>query len=402
MTWALTALAFGIPLYLVRFHLGPIPTTLWEIALWIVVIVALVRGEMRLTFWRKDPLRWGVLVLLLAGTIALFLSPSLTKGLGQFKAILIDPVIFYWLARSTLTANPQARLAVTWGLLLGGSLVALAAVNDFVAGMVTADGRVLGIYAADPGASPNYLGLYLGPLAALSFGLAVQARVWRQAVWPLAITLLLTAGVAVSQSRAAAGGIILAFVFGGATRLIEDWPYLRKTIVAVTAALIIVGGIIFAPKLLPDFQAPGIGGGRVTSSNNVRYQIWQTTIVTVLPRYGVFGLGWDNFQTVFSRLTQGRTNYKKYIDPLALHPHNFVLTTLVTLGVIGLIGWLIIARALWRVGWAAGLAVWLALLVWLIHGLVDTTFYKNDLAAEFFLLAALLFSWPVTKKIQST
>ncbi len=390
MNWALLLLTAGIPLYLFRLQIGPVPTTLWELGLGLTFVIALYRKEVTLDFWKRDPLRWPILLFMVASTIAIVTSPHLTKALGQWKALAIDPLLFYWLVRSSLARTPHLGRWLVWALIASGGIVSLHALGDWARGITAVDGRVIGIYAADEGASPNYLALYLGPLAALAFGQLLQARAQAER-WAMSVCfLLLVAGVVASQSRGALAGLALAVVIGGTAWLAKVWPGYRKAVVAVAVAAMLVAGVIFVPRFLPDLGANQSAGGRLVSSNNVRYQIWRTTVKIVLPQSGLLGLGWANYQDVFTTLTRDRVNYPEYIAPLALHPHNFWLTTLVTLGALGLLAWLWFVRILVRIPWQPALPLWLALIPWFIHGLVDTTYYKNDLAAEFFLIIALM------------
>jgi len=81
-----------------------------------------------------------------------------------------------------------------------------------------------------------------------------------------------------------------------------------------------------------------------------------------------------------------------------LYPHNIVLNFWSELGFLGLLLFLWIAlKYLWLVfinyfkkrdGFTLGLC--LAMLVILIHGLVDVPYFKNDLAAMFWLFIAML------------
>lgn len=390
MSWAVLALVAGIPLYLIRFHVGPLPTTMWEVGLIVVFLLASFRRDVRLDFWKSDALRWPLSLLILAGTIAIFTSPHLVKGLGQWKAIIIDPILLYWLVRSYLVRDPYFRFWLAGAFVAGGAIVAIHAVGEYLRGMTTVDGRVIGIYAADENASPNYLALYLGPLAGLAFGWFIQATNHRRRWSAFALCALLIAAISVSQSRGALVGVALAVLIGLAAGLIKLWPARRTAVIATGSLIFLAAAGIFVPRFLPNLSATQSAGGRLISSNNVRFEIWRTTITTILPRSGFWGLGWANYQEVFTRLTQNRINYPEYIAPLALHPHNFWLMTLVTLGVIGLVAWIWLAIVIWRTPWWASLPLWLGLIVWFVHGMVDTTFYKNDLAAQFFVLVALM------------
>ena len=82
------------------------------------------------------------------------------------------------------------------------------------------------------------------------------------------------------------------------------------------------------------------------------------------------------------------------------HPHDLWLTFWVEMGVLGVLAFTVILLGLlWR-GWRAwprvdGFArpllwgVLGALVLWTVHGLIDTPYWKNDMSAEFWILAAI-------------
>jgi O-antigen ligase len=90
--------------------------------------------------------------------------------------------------------------------------------------------------------------------------------------------------------------------------------------------------------------------------------------------------------------------------PRNLHPepyaHNIFLTTWSELGLIGLAAFAVIFFGLiWRAWRSSGSAtdlyrpllwgIFAAWVVFVIHGLVDSPYWKNDLSLEFWILAAL-------------
>jgi O-antigen ligase len=85
---------------------------------------------------------------------------------------------------------------------------------------------------------------------------------------------------------------------------------------------------------------------------------------------------------------------------IQLYPHDLWLTTWSELGLLGLVSFAVIFFSLlWR-GWralrgAGGIwhpVIWgatAALVLYSVHGLFDSPYWKNDLSVEFWLLAAL-------------
>ncbi len=397
LVWPVALLAATIPTYLIRFEILHIPTTLWEILLWVVFLSGLAGGALSWTFWRADRLRWPILLILLASLIALAVSPNYLASLGQWKAIILDGLIFYWLVRSVTDGDKRACYWLTGGAVLGGVLVAVEALALApLLNQVASDGRRLGIYMIDAGASPNYLALYLSPLVLLTLVGISRPASQLVRIFSLVAMIVLVLAVLVSGSRAGIVAILAGLIMAGVWLLGRHYPARRAIIGAAASLLIVTGLLIVGPSFLPDPNIDPTTANRLTSSNNIRLEIWRTTATRIIPTNPIWGIGWANFQPLFGQKTAGQVNYPEYISPYALHPHNFFLMTWVTLGLIGLAGWLILLGLL--AARLPRLATWqipimAALIAWLVQGLVDTPFYKNDLAALWWLLVALMMTY---------
>lgn len=394
--WPILGLVAGLPLYLVRFEILGIPTTLWEISLYAVVLFWF--GARRWE-WRKvkqDPLLPFLGLIFLASLLSFVEATDLRAALGQWKALIFDAFLLYVLVRQFL---PRASGAIERALLLGGSVIAIHGLASWWWGASVVDGRAVGLYMLDPSASPNYLALFLAPLVGLGGGLLFRG--WRERGWRLGdslvglATLAILAAVFASGSRAGVAVALLAIGWLVTFGITKVWLYLRGWIWGVFVFLILIAGIVFAPQVLPNRLIDEASGGRIVTSNNIRAEIWLVTTLEILPQMPVTGLGLGQFQAVFKELTVGRPNYQEYIAPWALHPHNLFLMHWVSLGFLGLVGWLGLYLRLWQFLKRYLLLVLpagTALGILLIQGLVDTPYYKNDLAALFMVLAALAVS----------
>ena len=81
----LLALAFAAaPAYVVRFHVGPLPTTLLEVLLLLGIAAGLVALRGRLP-WRT-PYTLPGLLLLAAATVGILVSPNRSEALGAWRA----------------------------------------------------------------------------------------------------------------------------------------------------------------------------------------------------------------------------------------------------------------------------------------------------------------------------
>ena len=108
----------------------------------------------------------------------------------------------------------------------------------------------------------------------------------------------------------------------------------------------------------------------------------------MLKLHPIFGLGLGGFDYTFR---------KQASQP---YPHDIWLTFWVELGLLGLIAFAVMFFGLlWR-GWRAlpqtegfyRVAMWGvmgSLVLWGVHGLVDSPYWKNDMSVEFWVLAAI-------------
>ena len=128
------------------------------------------------------------------------------------------------------------------------------------------------------------------------------------------------------------------------------------------------------------------------SSLASRLAIWKSAGL-MAEKNPLFGIGPGNFQEKY-------LEYQKYFPPYlewsAPQPHNIFLAFWLESGLVGLIGFIILLVYFFRDNKKAiennldlGI-LFLAIMIYvLIHGLVDTTYWRNDLAVVFWVVAAM-------------
>ena len=278
--------------------------------------------------------------------------------------------------------------------MLSGALIGAHAVYERLAGLVTPDGRVLGIYQLDKDASPNYLALFLAPIAVMGIAklvLSIKNQVLSRnkqllTTCYLLLTTFVIFGVLASGSRSGIGVVGLL-----GSLLLVNLIYRNTILKKILTWLIILGAILaFISYGLPDLSASD-QAGRVSSSNNIRYEIWKTTVTEIVPKYWLTGVGLGNYQNVFGKITSHRVNYDEYITPRALTAHNLLLATWMNVGLIGLVGLIIIFYSIFR-SWYSNknnpdilTSYFLLLTAIFLLGIVDTPIFKNDLGALFWI-----------------
>ncbi len=377
-TIALGLLAAALPVYLIRFSVGAIPTTLLELGLYAATLGVAVRllRERKLWVsiaeaWRAfGSYRWLVLALLGSGLLSALLSNDVRAGLGAWKAWYFDAALF------GLLIVLYRRHVWPWligGLAAGSSVISLWGLWEFLFRHATLeDGRLNSVFG-----TPNYHALLTVPIIVLLLGLAFRER--RLRPW-------LIAAIAVNLFA-----LYFTFSYGGYVALAVGIAVLGlfsrayRKYVGIIAALVVIVGLL---QIGTDkFRRLGDFTGR--SSSHVRVQIWQASW-RIIREHPILGVGPGNFEPAY------REAIPHIVFPplewLVTLPHNFALAITSQTGGIGLIVFVWLCIVFFRVAWKnqtlRGPLV-AAMIALLVHGLVDTPYFKNDLALLFFVLVAL-------------
>jgi O-antigen ligase len=373
------------PAYTIRWHLGPLPTTLLEIAILITILAFAAESvaAKAAPYWRTAVVVPSILFLI-AGAISIVVAPDHRAALGIYRAYFIEPIAFGFVLLNITTSARQA-VWVAGGLALGGVVAGVA--NSVV---VT---NALLHHAYDVVQTPpvviyntaNAVALYLVPVIALAGAIALH--------WPGRGERWAAAAVAIVGSIC----VLLSFSRGG---------YLALAVVAVGLALshrrrwVLAGigvagaaGLMLVPflrhRVLTEFDFS-------TSANNTlvgRFHLWSVAL-QMLRDHPIFGAGLSGFATVLAPYWNP-TNIDRFT-----YPHNIVLNFWTETGLLGLIsfGWILVAglwlawrgfrhaSQAWRV---LHLGVLLALVAVVVHGLVDVPYWKNDLSFEFWVILSL-------------
>jgi O-antigen ligase len=369
----------------VRWRIGPIPTTLLEML--IIITVAMYAA----TLWRhRGPLpsrTWldiPIALLLIAGAIAIFVASDHRGALGIYRAYLLEPIAIYYVAVAVLgTAAAIESVLLVWAV--GAVLFSGIEIATFAAALL-ADRLNPDFAAAAFGINPNSVALYLEPLIGLAAGFALFGE-RRQRVIAAACLLFLLPAELATLSR---GGLLALATLVGIAIVTVQAPRLRIGLM-VGAAAGVVGALtlpIIGPRVARGFD-PMWG----TFEN--RGRIWAATF-RMLRDHPLFGAGLNSYQATMAPYRLADRNLIP--EP---YPHNIFLTSWTELGVLGMVAFSAVLVGLVVVPWrrfkhaVAGLQralLWgtgAAFAMMLVHGLVDSPYWKNDLSLEFWSLAAL-------------
>jgi O-antigen ligase len=130
----------------------------------------------------------------------------------------------------------------------------------------------------------------------------------------------------------------------------------------------------------------------VSKNDQIRKEIYNYS-VQLIKAYPLQGIGLADFQTKIDALSTNNLFFRWFGLPYALHPHNLFLALWLNLGLLGLLVFIIIVMSYYETlifsNSTRRLFLIAAMTAILVHGFFDTTYFKNDLAAIFWLLIAV-------------
>jgi O-antigen ligase len=374
----LSVTAAALPLYVVRWRIGPLPTTLLEVlvAATAVTYVATLLTERRL------PARTGfeipIALLLVAGVIGIAVAPDHLRAAGIYRAYFIEPILLFYVAADVLA--PPANLRLFLGVAaVGACAMAVGQIVSFT--WVAAHGDLkLGDAPAFLNTSPNADAMYFETPIAFALAFALFGPRPRERWLAAGVLALLGVGDLLTLSRGSYAAVAVLAVVLVLTAQSARWRL--RAIAAVAVLALAVLEIPFVNQRLLSVAHS------VTNRTSLYRQALQ-----MLSRRPLQGAGISGFPVRVAPFRPPK-------QPIQLYPHDFWLTTWSEIGLLGVVAFGLIvlgllwqgARGLRRAAGANRAILWGAvggLILFLAHGLVDSPYWKNDLSAEFWLLAGL-------------
>jgi len=384
--WALAVTVACMPLFVVRYRIGPIPTTLLEnLVLITIALYALGRYQTREWHPARTSLEIPIALLLIAGIVGIAISPDHLGALGIYRAYFIEPVAVFYIAID-LVRTPQQFRVILLGLAMGATIFALMNLGAWAIALAHHQVIQTGDAPEALYTSPNAVAMYLEPPLAIAAGFGLYADNGRDRRIAIACLVFVLAAVVFTLSRA---GLLTLTVL--ALVAIITMPQRRLKLALLGGA--VLGAI--AVLQIPYIQIRFFRQLDPTYNQNTfegRLQIWSDTL-HMLRDHPILGAGLRAY-------TQVMAPYVSTHRIPELYPHNVYLAMWSEVGLLGLAAFVaLLVMLLWR-GWRgfyrahdfARPLLWgtsAAFVAIAVHGFFDTPYYKNDLAVEFWIVAAL-------------
>ena len=438
LNWLIILLPLALPLYVVRFSVGPLPTTFLEIYVLVLTVVwflskvksdqgsvtdkspgskipvpsSHIRGSLLEIRSSIGKWLWPLVTWLAVTLVAVFVAQDSLAAFGHWRAFMLEPVLVFVILLDTLAGRPHG-VALTVRLLRSMAIVTILmgvyAIFQYITGWgipspwdVAEARRATGTFGY-----PNGLSLFIVPFGIVSFirfvGLLIvdhMGSTLQRYVFAIASALALVATVLAKSMGGVLAfgiGVVLTLIIFKKTRIVG----IVLTVFGVLAAGLVAWNI-YGTELHPATIEDSLTASKKWSSS-VRIIIWQESF-EIIKDNPVLGTGLRSFKTAI--LPYHTATWMETFP----HPHNILLMLWIETGILGLLTFL------WLIGtWAQTVIrrrsivlgpgsdqrqdhvprtmdrlIWIVpLIVILAHGMVDMPYFKNDLALQFFLLAAL-------------
>lgn len=382
--YGLYLVVFSMPFYLVRFSLFGIPTTFLEAMIYILFFAWLLREiakekrfkELFILFKNEKCLSCGIALLFWGLFVSTAYSSDVITSLGIVKGWFLDPLLVFLVFISCIKLEKEiTNVLLSWAL--SGLVVALIAISYFMVGELTFDGRLKAFFL-----SPNHLAMYLAPVLLIFIYSVMQKHRFFK-------NNSINKGFLISGTILTFTPIILSRSYGAFFAVLVSsagFLYFKKNNIALKAhnkrkrilfSAIIIVMVIFASssKLIQIYDS------NERSSLHSRIMIWNASW-EIIKESPIIGIGPGTFQEKYLSIS-GKFK-EPYLEWAVPQPHNVFLAFYIQTGLVGFIGFLFLLC--WIFGKDKKNDISKLIMIYiLLHGFIDTTYWKNDLAIMFWL-----------------
>ncbi|MBU4030744.1 O-antigen ligase family protein [Patescibacteria group bacterium] len=367
---------FLIPTYIFSFKIWLIPTNLLEALVSVLFLAWFIGNFNKIPEISRSMFKSSffppILLIFLGASISTIFSDDIITSAGIWKSWFIVPLLFFVVVLNAIKNGKQVQKIIS-SLFFSGFWVSLIALFYFFSHNLTYDGRLKAFYE-----SPNHLAMYLSPILILSLYLyfVFDKKIIKFFLFAAHCSLLVV--LYLTYSYGAWIGLIASLFFLLAT--IKK----QKKIFYLIGIMFLIVASFFAFQInsqkfqgMIDFSYPSLSS---------RFVIWQSAW-EIIKDQPFNGIGPGLFQEYYLKY---QVTLEPYLEWAVPQPHNLFLAFWLQTGLLGLLGFIWLLFRFFRIKINSLAIILMATMICvLIHGLVDTTYWKNDLAVVFWLIIAL-------------
>jgi len=367
-----------LPTYLLRVEYGLLTSTILELSLgavFLIWILKYLKKDWRelLKFYQSNKIfSWLFLIFFISSIMGIFVSDEWYKSFGHWRAFFFEPMLFFIILigrRKELNLNFLIKcLGLSSGMVSSVAVLQIFS-NWFYPSQLLFTGlagRVTSFFT-----TPNAIGLYIVPTTILLVGFLYKEFKQKKQINYFYLVIIILNCLALFLSFSQGAWIALGV---GILALLYFWGYKKIVLAGV------IFSILFSVLITPLNQAIRFAD----KAGENRLIIWGYTVDYLLesPQNFVLGTG---IRQWFRKIQ------KPYYDTKQLErltfPHSIFLNFWTEIGLLGEFSFLgILAYLIYLLFGKikenkimAGIFLSM-ILVFIVHGLVDVPYFKNDLA----------------------
>jgi O-antigen ligase len=360
-----------------------------------------------------------IVLFLIACVISAFIVPaeSSKQALGILKSWVIVPLIYFVLLYHTVKSTKDLNITL-YAYLGSSAFLCLWGLFQALSGSyITIDNRVSG-----PFESANYLAMYITP--AFVFTMVQFLRAFIHAKFESAdikwgkfesgiyvgilVAIFLSVLVLTQSYGAILGSFIAIFIYIIYERVKITEPgskkFLNRFIAFVLMVFVLGGGLAV---VLNNNKFQNLTKLDEHTSMGTRIEIWKVG-AGLLKESPILGIGLGQYEKKYIENAE-RILGKAPFEPVRLHSHNLYMEFWLQSGILGLISFIWVTILAYRQIYKNFnpdekkmlIALLIMLTYILIHGIIDVTFWKNDLALIFWMIFAGVFALGKERKVIS-
>jgi len=369
---------FLLPVYLVKIKFGWLSFNVLELLIIILFLFWVFDKNTKYTILNTK-YTIPVALIFIGLVLSVIANGNYYAGFGAIKGWFVVPIIFGIIFFDALKKDDSLLKKSLLVLFFSGVAISIFGVVYKFLDVVTFDGRLKIFWD-----SPNQLAMFLAIpfLIGLFFALQKQ-EVRAKRLYILSLTLV-GLGLYFTYSYGAWLAMAVALI------VIIWLKYSKKDHKKYLAIFAIL--LVAFLALASFFKYKSIENLGARSSLASRVTIWKSAGLMV-EKNPLFGIGPGNFQEKY-------LEYQKYFPPYlewsAPQPHNIFLAFWLESGLLGLAGFVILLFYFFcdnkkTIENNRDLGIlFLGIIIYiLVHGLVDTTYWRNDLAVVFWVVVAM-------------
>ena len=378
-----------VPGFLLRTQIWFVPTTWLELAIYTLATVSIIKhiktGTMEAHLYyvlhQTKPYVIPVTVLILSVLVSILVSNNQARALGILKAWFLAPLIFGVIFLNKIKTRQAVPKTIfyfslsAWPVIIYGIIEYILDIN------MTIPGRLDSFFS-----SPNYVAMYLVPITVLILGwvMVTKEKIY---YFPWLASSLLTIFLTKSFGGwfSLLGAIIFLLIFIPRVTI-------KKTLSLIVLLIIITSLTFYAHQR----SFSHYDNFWQVNSLQTRYKIWANSL-KILARNPILGVGLADFKQEYQNYIDILPHEERPVEQQVLRPHNLYLDFWLETGIMGLVAflWLIL------IFYQQNLSDYLkkqnllilpasaAMMAILLHGLVDTPYFKNDLSLLFWFLIVI-------------